>query len=70
MKQMTIGEIIKAERQRKGYTQLQLSRLIGTSKSSVVAWEINERDIPSRVVYALCDELGITPNQLFGYDRR
>lgn len=67
----TLGSRIKQLRQAKGYTQLELAKLVGVTKSSVSQWETGlSANIKLPEFLELCRILGTDPYYLvFGNDR-
>lgn len=66
-----IGELIHSVRKRKGLTLLDVGNAIGVSKATVSRYENGIiTDISFLKIPALCKILGITPNQLFGWDAK
>lgn len=66
---MTIGERIKAARERKNISQIELAKLIGSSKQSVYKYENNIiTNIPSNKIEAIAKALSTTPAELMGWE--
>lgn len=66
---MTIGERIKAARERKNISQIELAKLIGSSKQSVYKYENNIiTNIPSNKIEAIAKALSTTPAELMGWN--
>lgn len=66
---MTIGERIKAARERKNISQIELAKLIGSSKQSVYKYESNIiTNIPSNKIEAIAKALSTTPAELMGWE--
>ena len=66
---MTIGQIIKELRIKKGITQDELATLVGyKGRSAVNKIELDERDIPRSMIVKFAQVLGTTPNVLMGWD--
>ena len=66
---MTIGERIKAARERKNISQIELAKLIGSSKQSVYKYEKNIiTNIPSNKIEAIAKALNTTPAELMGWE--
>ncbi|RNL84764.1 helix-turn-helix domain-containing protein [Halostreptopolyspora alba] len=59
-----IAEVIKAARKRKGLTQRELARLIGTGEMRVARWERGASAPSAKYVFRLADALGIDPRDL------
>lgn len=53
---MTSGEIIKILREREGWSQTELAKLLGLSRSAVSMWESGER-VPSTYAYEQLSDL-------------
>ena len=64
-----MSKILKYHRKKhhNKYTQQQLAIKLGVAPSAVSNWESGRVPIPSDAVIKLCMELGIDPNQLFGW---
>lgn len=68
---MTIGERIKAVREARGLTQIELCRKIGISKQLLYKYENSIiTNIPSNRVLALSTALDTTPAYLMGWDEK
>ena len=67
---MNVGEIIKAERMRKGMTQEELAEKVGVKKSAVAKWE-NGRvsEIKRSNLKNLAAALGLNPKQLLDNEK-
>lgn len=66
MQDMPLGTVIARARQRKRWTQEELAKRLGVTRSAVTAWET--RNIyPSKTAGAIEDVLGI---DLSGYEHR
>lgn len=66
---MTIGERIKAARERKNISQIELAKLINSSKQSVYKYENNIiTNIPSNKIEAIAKALSTTPAELMGWE--
>lgn len=65
---MTIGERIKAARERAGITQVELGKKIGVSGVAVMRYEKNTRDPRLEQIYAIADALNIPVEDLLGID--
>ena len=69
MDQVGIGKFIAACRKEKGLMQKELADKIGVTDRAISKWE-NGRGMPdSSIMLALCDELGITVNELLSGER-
>ncbi|MBR3447620.1 MAG: helix-turn-helix transcriptional regulator [Oscillospiraceae bacterium] len=64
MDQIQIGKFIAACRKEKGMTQAQLAEKMGISDRAVSKWETGKNMPDSSIMLELCDELGITVNDL------
>lgn len=63
---MTIGEHIKQERKKRGWTQAELARRSYTNTISISYYE-NERALPSvLILIGIADAFGISLDQLVG----
>lgn len=64
----SVGKTIKKYRELHNITQKELTKACGySSKSSISNMENDKTDIPQRNILTLCEQLDITPNELFGY---
>lgn len=57
---MSIGEKIKLARQEKGYTQLELSKKLGISRSTVACYESERRTPVFKDIQHLSSVLGVS----------
>lgn len=64
MNMTTVGGRLRAARIRAGKSQDQVAHRLRCDQSEVSRWENGDKDIPAGQVVALCDYLGLTPNQL------
>lgn len=64
MDQVRIGRFIAEERKKKGWTQKQLAEKLGISDKTVSKWECGNGFPEVSLLLPLCDELGITVNDL------
>ncbi len=64
MDQVKIGKFISDERKAKGYTQKQLSELLGISDKTISKWECGNGFPEASLLLPLCNELEITVNEL------
>ena len=69
MDQVKIGKFISDERKAKGYTQKQLSELLGISDKTISKWECGNGFPEASLLLPLCNELGITVNELLTGER-
>lgn len=65
---MTIGERVKAARERKGFTQDELAQKLGYKSRSSINKIEKERDIPRSMIVKLAEILDVTPAYLMGWD--
>ena len=63
----TLGQRIKAQRIRVGYTQEQLAEAMCVPKSTISAYENDKVDIKKSVIDELSEILITSPNYLHGY---
>ena len=69
MDQVKIGKFIAELRRTKGMTQLELAEKLGVTDRSVSNWE-NGKCMPDLSLFKpLCDEFGITINELMSGER-
>lgn len=69
MDQVKIGKFISDERKAKGYTQKQLSELLGISDKTISKWECGNGFPEASPLLPLCNELEITVNELLTGER-
>lgn len=69
MDQVKIGKFIADERKAKGYTQKQLSELLGISDKTISKWECGNGFPEASLLLPLCNELEITVNELLTGER-
>ena len=69
MDQVKIGKLISDERKAKGYTQKQLSELLGISDKTISKWECGNGFPEASLLLPLCNELEITVNELLTGER-
>ena len=69
MDQVKIGKFISDERKAKGYTQKQLSELLGNSDNTISKWECGNGFPEASLLLPLCNELEITVNELLTGER-
>lgn len=67
--QTKIGAFIAAERKSKGLTQAELAAKLGVSDKSVSRWETGKTMPDYALLPPLCEELGISINELFAGER-
>ena len=69
MDQVKIVKFISDERKAKGYTQKQLSELLGISDKTISKWECGNGFPEASLLLPLCNELEITVNELLTGER-
>lgn len=69
MDQVKIGKLLSDERKAKGYTQKQLSELLGISDKTISKWECGNGFPEASLLLPLCNELEITVNELLTGER-
>lgn len=69
MDQVKIGKFLSDERKAKGYTQKQLSELLGISDKTISKWECGNGFSEASLLLPLCNELEITVNELLTGER-
>ena len=69
MDQVKIGKFLSDERRAKGYTQKQLSELLGISDKTISKWECGNGFPEASLLLPLCNELEITVNELLTGER-
>lgn len=62
---MGIGKRLKEAREKAGFTQEELGRMIGVTGSSITNYEKETSHPKEPIMYALIDALGVEPNFLF-----
>ena len=65
----TMGQRIKAQRLRMGYTQEQLAEIMCVPKTTISTYERDACDVKSSVIVELAEHLETTPNYLLGFGR-
>lgn len=63
---MTFGKKLRIARQKKGYTQKELAKLVGAKHNSVSNWENDQNKPDPDTIELICGVLGITPNYILG----
>lgn len=69
IKEETLGQRIKAQRIRMGYTQESLAEAMCVPKSTISAYENDKVDIKGSVLIELSHYLYTTPNYLLGFEK-
>ncbi|MBQ7943654.1 MAG: helix-turn-helix transcriptional regulator [Lachnospiraceae bacterium] len=69
MDQIKIGKFIAEERKRKSYTQKELAEILGISDKTISKWERGNGFPEVSLLLPLCNELGITVNELLFGER-
>ena len=64
----TLGQRIKAQRIRVGYTQEQLAEIMCVPKSTISAYENDKVDIKGSVIAELSRHLATKPDYLLGFE--
>ena len=67
VKELTLGQRIRAQRIRLGMTQEVLAEKMCVKKSLISAYENDKVDIKSSVIKELSEHLGTSPNYLLGF---
>ena len=62
---MKIGEKIKEFRIEKGYSQMQLAKIIGVSQKAIDYWERNVNEPKSSYIIALVKVFNVTFDEFF-----
>ena len=65
----TLGQRIKAQRIRMGYTQEQLAEKMFVPKTTISTYERDASDIKSSVLVDLANCLSTTPDYLLGFEK-
>jgi transcriptional regulator with XRE-family HTH domain len=69
MNQVKIGKFIASQRKSKNYTQKQLADILGISDKTVSKWECGKGFPEVSLLLPLCNELGISVNELLSGER-
>ncbi len=69
MNQAKTGEFISSLRKEKNYTQKQLADILGVTDKAVSKWETGKGFPEVSLLLPLCEELGITVNELLTGER-
>ncbi len=69
MDQSKTGKFIAAQRKQKGYTQRQLADILGITDKTVSKWECGNGFPDVSLLLPLCEELGVTVNELLTGER-
>ncbi len=69
IKEETLGQRIRVQRIRKGWTQEELAEEMCVPKSTISAYENDKVDIKSSVIVELSKILETTPNYLLGMEK-
>lgn len=69
MDQIKIGKFIADERKKKHYTQRQLAEILNISDKTISKWERGNGFPEISLLLPLCNELGITVNELLSGER-
>ena len=69
MNQVLTGKFIADERKKKGYTQTDLADKLGISNRTVSKWETGNGFPDVSLLLPLCEELGISVNELLSGER-
>ena len=69
MKQEKIGKFIAECRKGKGLTQMQLAEKLSITNRAVSKWENGNSFPDASILVELCEELGITLNELFSGEK-
>ena len=64
----TLGQRIKAQRIKMGYTQEKLAEVMCIPKKTISGYENDRVDIRGSVISELAEHLHTTPNYLLGYE--
>lgn len=65
---MTIGEIIKEQRENKGWSQAELAEKLGITQDSISLWEKNRRIPNTPYIISLAKLFNISTDYLLGYE--
>lgn len=60
------GRNIKLLRQKNHISQRKFAEMCGVTVGRISKIENHRSAVPSSLVYAVCDEFDVTPNELFG----
>ena len=64
-----IGDNIRNFRLMRNYSQKKLAESLNVSIGTIANWENNSNSPNAYFIQALCNELGISPNVLFGWEK-
>ena len=64
-----IGKFISEERKKKNYTQKQLADILNVSDRTISKWECGKGFPEISLLQPLCEELGISVNELLSGER-
>lgn len=62
----TLPQNIRLQRQQKGWTQQELGKKLGVSKTAVFYWEKGTREPDIATIKQMCVLFGVSPNDLYG----
>ena len=65
---MTLSEKIKILRDKNGYTQSELAKKVGLTRSAVNAWEMSNAIPSTEIIIKLAKIFGVTTDYLLGVD--
>lgn len=63
---MTFGKRLRKSRKEKGFTQIELAKILKVSNSSISDWENDKNKPDITTVEFICGALDITPSYLLG----
>lgn len=63
----TFAANLRAERARKGMSQVELAEASGINRAAIGFYENGEQMPGADKIFALADALGVTPNELIGW---
>lgn len=61
---MNLGQKIKKLRQEKGYTQVQLAKILNISRQALSHYEMNDRDLSTDLIKKICIIFDISADEL------
>lgn len=63
---MSLGERIKAEREKKGLSQMELAREFGLTQPTICKYEYGTKNPPNEMVIGLAKFFGVSTDYLLG----
>jgi transcriptional regulator with XRE-family HTH domain len=60
-----LGELLRAERERRHMTQNQVAEKLGVSKMTVSRWESGDRSLTAKRLLEYCKVIGVAAEEIF-----